>query len=136
MVKLDQFSNKNFEKAQPFTPTYPDSGDEIKGVTLWVKSSKSRDALPIIDSATSEALIQQLQMQKTGQVKVNTLESEQKDIELACAVLTKFEGIADKNGEQIESTPESIKALMTDYDWLRSQVLTKANTATFFYKSE
>ena len=136
MVKLTQFSNKNFEESVPFTPTYPDSGKKIEGVKLWVKSSKSKDALPIIDAVSSQALVKQLRMQQTGKAEVNSQEAIENDIKLACAVLTKFEGISHEDGSPIVCTEESIKALMSEYDWLRAQVLTKANTSSFFYKSE
>lgn len=136
MVKLTQFSNKNFEEAKPFTPTYPDSGKKIEGVTLWVKSSKSKDALPIIDSVSEEALARQLKMQQTGIADVSTERAIKDDIELACAVLTKFEGLSNDDESELVCTKESMRVLMSEYDWLRAQVLTKANTAAFFYKSE
>lgn len=136
MVTLTQYSNDQFEREQAFTPTYPDTGKKIEGVTLWVRSSKSKGALPIIDSVSEQAVIKQLKMQQTGEVKVDTKESIENDVKLACAVLVRFEGLSDENGKEIKSNDTTIKELMANYDWLRSQVLTKANTASFFYKSE
>lgn len=136
MVNISQFSNKTFQEAKAFTPTYPDSGVEMEGVTIWVKSSKSDVALPIVTEVTNRLAAQQAQYQRTGKLALDSKKAEQDDVRLACAVLIDFKGFVDDNGKEIKVSPEVIESLMKDHDWLRQQVLEKANDVTFFYKSE
>lgn len=135
MVNITRFSSDNFEEGTPFTPVYPDTGEPMEGVELWVKSSNSNAALPIVSRVTNKAAVHQAQLQRTGKSNIDLEDSIKDDVALACAVLVDFKGFTDDGGKTIEATPEVIKDLMTKHNWLRAQVLAKANDATFFYKS-
>lgn len=135
MVNITRFSSDNFEEATPFVPVYPDTGEPMDGVEMWVKSSNSKEAIPLIAKITNKAAAHQSQMQRTGKSNIDLAESINDDIELASVVLVNFKGLTGDDGKDVEATPEVIKELMTKHAWLRVQVLGKANDATFFYKS-
>lgn len=136
MVNITQFSNKTFQEAKEFVPAYPDTGEEMTGVKIWVKSSKSDVALPIMTEVGNKLAAQQAQYQRTGKLSIDPSKSVKDEIRLACAVISDFEGFTDDKGKPLESSPEVIENLMTNHDWLRQQVLEKAHDITFFYKSE
>ncbi|MHC5225536.1 hypothetical protein [Ignatzschineria sp. LJL83] len=136
MVNITRFSSDNFEEGTAFVPVFPDSGEAMEGVELWIKSSNSNVAIPLITRITNKAAAHQAQLQRTGKSSIDLADSVKDDIDLACAVLVSFKGFTDGDGKEIESSPETIKELMTKHAWLRAQVLSKANDATFFYKSE
>lgn len=135
MVNITRFSSDSFEEGKVFVPTYPDTKEPMEGVELWVKSSNSESALPVLTKITNKLASQQAHLQKTGKSNIDLSDSIKDEVQLACAVLITFKGFTDDEGRAIEATPEVIKDLMTKHAWLRQQVIEKANTETFFYKS-
>lgn len=135
MINISKFSKDVFEESKPFTPVDP-LGNELEGVKIWVRSSKAEEPAKIVERTTNELNSRNFESQKTGKLKnISFKRIESLDIDLACSVVTNFEGIANDDGA-IEYSEENKRALLTDYEWLRSQVLNKANEADFFYKSE
>jgi len=135
MVNISKFSKDVFEQPKAFTPTDP-LGNELEGVKIWVRSSKAEEPAKIVERTANELNSRQFESQKTGKLKnISFKRIEALDIDLACSVVMNFEGISTDNGA-LEFNEENKRQLMTDYDWIRKQVLEKANEADFFYKIE
>lgn len=134
-VNISKFSKESFEEAKPFTPVDP-LGNELEGVKIWVRSSKAVEPAKIVERTANELNSRQFESQKTGKLKpISFKRIESLDIDLACSVVTNFSGLANDNGP-IEYSEENKRQLLIDYEWLRKQVLDKANEVDFFYKSE
>lgn len=134
-VNISKFSKDVFEESKPFTPVDP-LGNELEGVQIWVRSSKAEEPAKIVEKTTRELNNRQWESQKTGKLKTISFKRiEELDIELACSVVTNFSGLATDNGV-LEYNEENKRQTLTDYEWIRRQVLEKANEADFFYKSE
>lgn len=135
MVNISKFSKDVFEQSKSFTPTDP-LGNELEGVTIWVRSSKAEEPAKIVERVTNELNSKQWESQKTGKLKpISFKRIESLDIDLACSVVTNFSGLANDDGP-IEYSEENKRQLFTNYEWLRKQVLDKANEVDFFYKIE
>lgn len=133
-VNISKFSKEAFEESKPFTPVDP-LGNELEGVKIWVRSSKAEEPAKIVERTANELNSRQFESQKTGKLRVMSFKRiESLDTDLACSVVTNFEGISTDNGP-LEYNEENKRALLTDYEWIRKQVLDKANEADFFYKS-
>lgn len=134
-VNISKFSKDAFEESKPFTPIDP-IGNELDGVKIWVRSSKAEEPAKIVERTTNELNSRQFESQKTGKLKpISFKRIESFDIDLACSVVTNFSGLATDDGG-LEYNEENKRQLLTNYEWLRKQVLDKANEVDFFYKSE
>lgn len=134
-VNISKFSKDAFEEAKPFKPTDP-LGEELEGVVIWVRSSKAKEPAVIVERTTNELNNRQWEAQKTGKLKIISFKRiESLDIDLACSVVTNFEGISTDSGP-LEYSNENKRFLLSEYEWLRKQVLEKANEVDFFYKNE
>lgn len=134
-VNISKFSKDAFEEAKPFTPTDP-LGEELTGVVIWVRSSKAEIPAKIVEKTTNELNKRQWESQKTGKLKsISFKRIESLDVDLACSVVTNFEGISTDDGF-LEYSEENKRILLTDYEWIREQVIGKANEVDFFYKNE
>lgn len=135
MKNIAQFSNSRLEEAKPFNP-YSPLGEKLDSITLYVKSSKCKEAVTLINKVASKVVANQAKLQRGEEVKIDRSRDIKDDIELATIVLDRVEGLEVEDGTEIGSNKDLIRVLVTEHDWLRDQVLLKANEDSFFYKSE
>ena len=74
----------------------------------------------------------ELAMKKRGkEVEFNIDEAEQTLAETAAVRVVTWKGL-EEGGKVVEPTPENIKRIMLEQDWIRSQVLEEGNNAANF----
>lgn len=136
-VDINQFNNKRFSEAKTFHPMAPEpESTTLDAITLSVVSSSVGEAYKISKRIAGEYANYNIAGQRTGAVDISAMDRIEKlNIDLACAVLVDFEGLIE-DGKEVEFTEKNKRRLMTEHDWLRNQIVKKADEAAFFYESE
>lgn len=116
-MDISKFSRDELLKPRSFNPELPD-GQIAKEIEITIRSFKSDSALDDIDRALK------------NEVKSNQ-EAIKSEIRHAKTILVGFKGIK-VNGKELKDDADGIDFLLTNFDWLRMQIIDKSRDDKFF----
>lgn len=123
-MTIEKFHDDRYEVARPITPYFP-TGDRADDITLYVKSTGCAAAEKHIHNINAQLKLTGQVAWDTGQFVFDWDKRRKYDIDLACALLDGFTGVVEYDKELVYNE-ENKRRLMTEYDWLRRQVLEEA----------
>ncbi|MHC5225534.1 hypothetical protein [Ignatzschineria sp. LJL83] len=124
-MSIERFNNERFELARPITPVFP-TGQVADEITLYVKSVNCEAAKEIVKAINTDVTWTREKAWETGKYVYDWDKRREQDIDLACSLLEGFTGLIEY-GTELVFNEENKRRLMTEYDWLRNQVLEQSH---------
>lgn len=135
LFNISSFSNDALEKEKEFQLLSPDTQLPIN-IYMQIVSSSAPEPKKIAEKNFNKMRVAESLSQRKGKVaEISFDESIQRNIDLAMAVVKGWRGIATNDGE-LPYSEENKRMLLTNYAWIREQVLAKAEEESFFYERE
>lgn len=120
-MDIAKYSRDKLLEPKPFTPIAPD-GKKLDDIKIYIISTKSDEGLEFYNRYLKEQ----------GGSEPDLIKGREYDIELASLIIDRFEGVKI-DGKELESTPENIKYLVTNFDFIRIQAINQAKEDAFFF---
>ena len=134
LKELQGVSNDRFNETHEFHPKHPTTGAEL-GFTITIRSMRSDEMLRLMNRLSREAQLKATKEQRTGKAEVETMEQAiARDIETACVLTISFDGLKD-DGKEVGSDADAIKSVLSQYTWLRKQIMDEAAEEQNFFKA-
>lgn len=120
-MDLGKYSRKNLLTPREFSPLSPD-GRTLETIKIKIQSVKSDDVIALYDELLKD----------TSPVASSFKEKIAEDIRIAKTLVVGIDGITI-DGVAVENTPENIEMIVTDFDFIRNQVIANARDDMFFF---
>ena len=129
-IKLNNLSEKA-EAGYEFEVKLPDGSSTDFYIT--VRGNQSPKIKKFSKDLFNKLQMKELQAKRKGKADqpVDLDEAEQTLVDSAVARIITWKGL-EEGGKVVEPTPENIKRIMQEHDWIRAQVLEESDNAANF----
>lgn len=123
-MEIATYNDERYEVSIPFTPMLP-VGGYAEGIVIHVRSTWAKDAIEHVNKINKQWAEAENTLLQEGRYTFDPDKRVEYDIDLACSVITGFSGVVEDKEELIYNE-ENKRHLMTNYNWLREQVIKEA----------